>query len=384
MPSPLTPAELARYSRHLSLEGVGIAGQQQLAAARVLVVGVGGLGSPAALYLAAAGVGTLGLADFDDVEEHNLQRQIVHDTAAVGEPKLDSAARRLAALNPHLRLQRHDDGITPANALGIFAGYDLILDGSDNFSTRYLVNDAAFFARKPFVHGSVFKFSGQVGVFDPARGGPCYRCAFPAPPPAGSVPDCGEAGVFGALCGVIGSLQAMEAIKLLTGAGEPLRGRMLIHDSLTQTFQTLNLARDRACPLCGEAPAISGIDVRNYDGSCAPVPAADPRAAPLEIEVEEARALLAADPGAVLLDVREDHELEICRVDGARWMPMREIPGKLDELPRDRPILALCHVGVRSLQVTRFLRANGFDRASNVAGGIDAWAARLDPALPRY
>ena len=359
-------------------------GQQCLKDARVLVVGMGGLGSPAALYLAAAGVGTLGLADFDVVAEHNLQRQILHDTAAVGAPKLRSAAQRLAALNPSLHLQLHNRGLTPANALDIISGYDLVVDGSDNFPTRYLVNDAAFFARKPLVHGSVFKFSGQVGVFDPAQGGPCYRCAFPSPPPAGSVPDCGEAGVFGALCGVTGSLQAMEAIKVLVDVGEPLRGRLLVYDSLAQSFQTLNLARDPACPLCGVAPSLRQLEAQNYAAVCTPESSAELRELPLNIEVEEARALLAAVPGAVLLDVREDYELEICRIAGARWIPLREIPERLNELPRDRPILALCHVGIRSRQATRFLRANGFKRAVNVAGGIDAWAARLDPALARY
>lgn len=385
----LSPAELSRYRRHVQLDEVGVEGQRKLAAARVLVVGAGGLGSPAALYLAAAGVGTLGLADRDRVEEHNLQRQIIHGTPAIGLSKVESAAHQLATLNPHVRLRLHGEGVTPANALALFSEYDLIVDGSDNFPTRYLNNDAAFFTRRPLVYGSIFKFEGQVSVFDPAQGGPCYRCLFPEPPPPGSVPDCGEAGVFGALCGVIGSLQAMEAIKYLLGIGQPLRGRLLVFDALSQQFRTLNLKRDPRCPLCGGEPRIRQIDAADYDFACAASPAAGarqgPEEPPLEISIEEARHLLETQAGRVLmLDIREPYEVQICRVEASEHIPMREISGRLGELPRDRRILVLCHHGSRSRDVTEYLRAHGFPAASNVRGGIAAWAEHIDPAMQRY
>ncbi len=253
----LTPAELARYSRHLLLNEVGLAGQQKLAAARVLVIGAGGLGSPAALYLAAAGVGTLGIADFDQVEVHNLHRQLLHDDSVIGEPKVTSAARRLRTTNPFVRVLTHGEGVRPANARALVSNYDVIIDATDNFGSRYLNNDAAFFARRPLVYGSVYTFDGQVAVFDPAQGGPCYRCLFPVPPAQGSLPICGATGVLGALCGIIGSLQALEAIKLITGIGEPLRGRLLMYDALGARFQNLLLAPDPNCPLCGARP-VSG------------------------------------------------------------------------------------------------------------------------------
>jgi molybdopterin/thiamine biosynthesis adenylyltransferase/rhodanese-related sulfurtransferase len=389
VPPSLSPAEFGRYSRQILLEQVGVEGQRRLAAARVLVVGVGGLGSPAALYLAAAGVGTLGLADLDRVEEHNLQRQIIHDTPAVGTPKVASAARRLTALNPHVRLQLHGDGVTPAGAVALFSGYDLIVDGSDNFPTRYLNNDAAFFAQRPLVHGSVFKFEGQVSVFDPARGGPCYRCLFPEPPAPGSVPACGEAGVFGALCGVIGSLQAMEAVKYLLGIGETLRGRLLIFDALGLQWRTLNIPRDPGCPLCGSAPRIRNIDSATYDASCAPTAPQNAGATgaeiPVEISVEETRRLLAMEPGRVLLlDVRESHEVQICRIGGSEHIPMGQLAARLGDLPRDRHLLVLCHHGGRSRRATEYLHAQGFPAVSNVTGGLAAWAERIDPAMRRY
>jgi len=388
-PRPLSPAELARYSRHILLGQIGVAGQQKLAAARVLVVGAGGLGSPAALYLAAAGVGTLGLADFDTVALHNLQRQLLHDTEAVGQPKVDSAARRLQALNPHVQVVSHRAGITAENALGIFAAYDVIVDGTDNFGTRYLNNDAAFLARRPLVHGSVFKFEGQVAVFDPHGGGPCYRCLFPAPPAPGSVPGCGEAGVIGALCGVIGSLQALEAIKLLTATGEPLRGRLLTYDALAPRISTLTLPRDPGCPLCGAAPTITRLAAADY-AACATPPAApvsmsDSADHPIEISVQQAKAIHDASPQTCLiLDVREPFERDICAVAGSTHVPMRQIPEQLAALPRDQHILVLCHAGGRSRRVTEFLRANGFTAVSNIAGGIDAWAEQIEPGMRRY
>jgi adenylyltransferase/sulfurtransferase len=393
-PPMLSPAELARYSRHILLEEIGVEGQRKLAAARVLVVGAGGLGSPAALYLAAAGVGTLGLADFDRVAEHNLQRQLLHGTASIGKPKLESAAARLADVNPFVHVEPHSDGVTLENARELFSRYDVIVDGSDNFPTRYLNNDAAFFAGRPLVYGSVFKFEGQVAVFAPTRGGgPCYRCLFPEPPAAGSVPNCGEAGVLGALCGVIGSLQALEAVKLIVGFGEPLIGRLLTYDALGQRFATLALPRDPGCPLCGNAPTITGLAEKNHRATCAhpavrtDLPAMSAEEHPLEISVEETQRLLAADPAGdrvQLLDVREPHEVEIARLPRAQHIPMRQIPERIAELPRDKHLLVHCHHGGRSLRVTEFLRSKGLNAVSNVGGGIDAWAQRLDPTLRRY
>jgi molybdopterin/thiamine biosynthesis adenylyltransferase/rhodanese-related sulfurtransferase len=385
-PPVLSPAELARYSRHLRLEPIGLSGQEKLAAARVLIVGAGGLGSPAALYLAAAGVGTLGIADLDRVEVHNLQRQLLHDDSAIGEAKVASAARRLRATNPFVRVITHGEGVTPGNAAGIFSGYDVIVDGTDNFEARYLNNDAAFFARRPLVYGSVFKFEGQVAVFDPARGGPCYRCLFPAPPPAGSIPGCGEVGVLGALCGVIGSLQALETIKLITGIGEPLRGRVLMYDALSQQFQNLQLAPDPNCPLCGARPAIRDLDPERYQAAICPAPAPSTAAEyPLEISVVAAKQLCADAPARTrIIDVREPYELAICRLAGAEHIPVREIQRRLESLPRDQHLLILCHTGTRSRWVTEFLRARGFPTVSNITGGIDAWAVEIDPGIARY
>jgi molybdopterin/thiamine biosynthesis adenylyltransferase/rhodanese-related sulfurtransferase len=384
-PPNLSPEELARYSRQIRLAAIGVAGQQRLAAAKVLIIGAGGLGSPAALYLAAAGVGTLGIADFDRVEPHNLHRQLLHQDTTVGQFKVSSAAARLRQVNPHVRVMEHPAGVTIDNALTLFSAYDVIVDGTDNFTARYLNNDAAFFARRPLVYGSVFKFEGQATVFDPAAGGPCYRCLFPEPPPADSVPNCGEAGVLGALCGVIGSIQALEAIKLITGVGESLRGRWLLHDALTADFRTLQLARSPTCPLCGPTPSLLSL-AASPPPVCTAVPARPPSmSCPLEISVTTAKRLLEEQPErAVLIDVREPFELEICRVATAQSIPMGSIPAALGDLPRDRHLLILCHVGGRSLRVTQYLRAQGFATVSNVAGGIAAWADEIDPSLARY
>ena len=385
-PPPLSPAELARYSRHILLDELGVAGQQKIAAARVLVIGAGGLGSPAALYLAAAGVGTLGIADFDRVENHNLQRQLLHDDSTVGELKVTSAARRLRSTNPFITVIEHPEGVTVANALTLFAAYDIIIDGTDNFSTRYLNNDAAALTRRPLVYGSIYRFEGQVSVFDPAQGGPCYRCLFPEPPAAGTVPNCGEAGVLGALCGVIGSLQALEAVKLVTGIGEPLRGRLLTYDALGQNFSTLKIPRDPACRLCGAEAVITTLDPARYDFSCAPAPLLmTPDSVPLELTVEESHRLLnTAASDTHLIDVREPFEFEICAIPGAEPIPMRQIPERLGDLPREKHLLIHCHHGGRSLRVTEYLRAQRFPRVSNVAGGIEAWAEQIDPTLRRY
>jgi sulfur-carrier protein adenylyltransferase/sulfurtransferase len=388
----VTPDELSRYSRQIILPQLGVEGQERLRRARVLLLGMGGLGSPAGLYLAAGGVGTLGLADFDTVAAHNLQRQILHDEAMVGRSKLESAAARLRALNPGVRLVLHPEGVTPANAVELFRAHDVIVDGTDNFPTRYLNNDAAFFARRPLVYGSVFQFEGQVTVFDPASGGPCYRCLFPSMPEPGAVPNCEEAGVLGALCGLVGSWQAMETIKLLTGAGEPLRGRLQIIDALAGQVRSVRLKADPACPLCGKSPRIDQIDPENYAWRCAaPVdePPGTPAEAevppspePFELSVREAAAEL--EKGALLLDVREDYEYAIARVPGSRHIPMGRVPESLEALPREARLLCLCHHGHRSLRVAHYLSQAGFSRVANVTGGIEAWARELDPGMRRY
>ncbi len=393
----LSPEETARYSRHILLPEIDVTGQERLKAARVLVVGAGGLGSPVALYLAAAGVGTIGLADFDKVELHNLQRQVLHGSSNVGQPKTASGAARVRELNPHVHVVEHREGIHADNAVELFGSYDLIVDGSDNFPTRYLNTDAAFFAHRPLVYGSIFKFEGQVTVFDPHAGGPCYRCLFPEPPPPGSVPNCGEAGVLGALCGVIGSLQAMEAVKRLAGITTGLAGRLLVVDALTMEFRTLKLRKDPDCPLCGPHAHIRAIAPERYAGGCAPRPddLASPAAAdasvdggrddddfPLEVSAPAAAEL--AKGGAVIVDVREPFELNICQVGGARHIPMRQVPEHLAELADAGRLLVLCHSGVRSMQVTQWLRSQGISRVSNVGGGIDAWAREVDSSLLRY
>lgn len=384
----LSPAELSRYSRHILLEQFGVEGQRRLAASRILVIGAGGLGSPAALYLAAAGIGTLGIADLDRVEEHNLQRQLLHDTASVGEAKVASAARRLRALNPHIAVVEHPDGVTPDNAVALFSNYDVIVDGTDNFTARYVNNDAAFFARRPLVFGSVFKFEGQLAVFDAARGSACYRCLFPHPPPAGSVPGCGEAGVLGAVCGVMGSLQALEAIKLVSGVGTPLLGRLLTFDSLSARTETFTLAREPRCPLCGSEPSISApgalIPFSAQERISPPAPETG-AAHPAELSVQEAKQQLDfAAQSTLLIDVREPWETAIAKVSAARSIPMRQVPERLAELPRDHHLLVMCHHGSRSQRVAEYLRAQGFRRVSNVAGGIAAWAEQIDPSLRQY
>ena len=383
---PLSAEERLRYARHLSVPGIGEDGQRRLKGSSVLMIGTGGLGSPAALYLAAAGVGRIGLIDPDTVDRSNLQRQILHGESWVGKPKLESAAARLKEINPHVELELHPVRFAPDNALDLVARYDVVLDGCDNFPTRFLSNDACFLLKKPCVYGSIFRFEGQLSVFAPHLGGPCYRCLFPEPPATGTVPNCGEAGVLGALCGVIGSLQALEAVKLVTGIGEPLRGRLLTYDALGQNFSTLKIPRDPACRLCGAAPAITTLDPARYDFSCAPAPLLmTPDSVPLELTVEESHRLLTtAASDTHLIDVREPFEFEICAIAGAEPIPMRQIPERLGDLPREKHLLIHCHHGGRSLRVTEYLRAQGFPRVSNVAGGIEAWAEQIDPTLRRY
>lgn len=387
---PLSTAELARYSRHVLLPEIGVEGQTKLKNAKVLVIGAGGLGSPAALYLAAAGVGTIGLADFDRVEAHNLHRQLLHRDSSIGQLKVDSGSDRLTEINPFLQVNTHEEGVTAANAIELFSSYDVIVDGTDNFGSRYLNNDAAVRAQKPLVFGSVYRFEGQLSVFAPHLGGPCYRCLFPAPPPAGSVPGCGEVGVLGALCGVIGSWQALEVIKLITQCAPPLVGRLLTYDALSQSVETLNFSASTTCSACGQDATHAPLDAAEYSAIiCAPdnSPSSEMPSSefPLEISVAETKALLEnPESKALLVDVREPHELQICQIQGATHIPMRQIPENVGELPQDKHLLIHCHHGGRSLRVTEYLRSQGFTAVSNVAGGIDAWAEQFAPDMQRY
>ncbi len=386
----LTPEETRRYSRHLTLPEVGIEGQRRLKASRVLLVGTGGLGSPLGLYLAAAGVGTLGLVDCDVVDETNLQRQVLFGQADLGRPKVEAARARLADVNPHVDLRVHGVRLDSSNARELFADYDVVVDGSDNFPTRYLVNDACVLAGKPDVFGSIFRFEGQVAVFWGARG-PCYRCLFPEPPPPGMVPSCAEGGVLGVLPGIVGALQANEVIKLLLGVGEPLVGRLLLFDALRPRFRELALGKDPACPVCSEHPTQTGlIDYEAFcgvpaDGGEAGLPADDggDGGDPWEVEADELARWLAGERQVVLLDVRTPQEHAIARLEPARLVPLHELPGRLGELDPAAPTVVLCHHGHRSAVATRLLRERGF-RATNLAGGIDAWSRRVDPTVPRY
>ena len=386
----LSPVELARYSRHILLEEIGQSGQEALKASKALIIGAGGLGSPVALYLAAAGIGTIGIAEFDKVELHNLQRQILHGQSDVDRPKIESAAETLAEINPHVKIHFHEKGVQPDNAIELFSQYDIIIDGTDNFATRYLNNDAAYFAKKPLVYGSIFKFEGQASLFAPHQGGPCYRCLFPEPPPPGSVPNCGEAGVMGALCGIIGSIQSMETIKYLTKVGESLIGKLLFIDTKSMNFRTLNLKRDPSCPLCGENPKITSIKAETYQETCETNlqkkenhSSSNMNDLPIEIDVIETKKKLSKGD-AILLDVREAYERNICTINGSLHIPMNEVPGRLGELPKDKEILVHCHHGGRSLRVVNFLRENGYANSINVGGGIDSWALNIDSSLQRY
>jgi len=381
----LTREDLARYSRHLILPEVNVEGQRRIKAARVLCIGAGGLGSPAALYLAAAGIGTLGLVDADQVDASNLQRQILYRTDDVGKPKLEQACSRLRELNPAVEIILHDTRLTSANATEIIAPYDLVIDGSDNFPTRYLSNDVCVFARKPNIYGSVFRFEGQASVFAPHLGGPCYRCLFPEPPPPGAAPSCAEAGVLGVLPGIIGLIQATEALKLILGAGETLAGRLLHFDALKMKFREFNLRRDPACPVCGEAPSIfAPID---YEQFCAGPSADDWFAAPEgvpTISVRELKSRMDNKEPLTLIDVREPYEYEIARIDGSRLIPLGELETHLSELPRAGALVLQCHSGGRSEHATRLLQEAGFENVFNLDGGIEAWSVEVDPAVPRY
>jgi molybdopterin/thiamine biosynthesis adenylyltransferase/rhodanese-related sulfurtransferase len=364
--------ELVRYGRHLILPDFGMEAQERLKAASVLIIGAGGLGSPVALYLAAAGVGHLGIVDFDVVDLSNLQRQVLHGTADVGEKKLDSARRRLADINPHVRLTTHDVRLTAANALEIIAGYDLVVDGTDNFATRYLVNDACVILGRPNVYGSIFHFDGQASVFG-AADGPCYRCAYPSPPPPGLVPSCAEGGVLGVLPGLVGVVQATEAIKLITGVGESLVGRLLLVDALSMGFRTVNVRRDPACPACGTREIRELID---YEGFCGlRSVSADLVAADL-VSADELANLISEAADFDLIDVREPHEFAAARIPGSRLIPLGELPRALAELDPSRDIVVHCKAGGRSAKAARILRDAGFAHVRNLEGGMDAWLRR--------
>jgi adenylyltransferase/sulfurtransferase len=378
-PRPLSREQLKRYSRQLLLPEVGTAGQRKLLGAKVLLVGAGGLGSPVALYLAAAGVGKLGLVDFDQVDESNLQRQILYTTSDVGTPKVEAAERRLQALNPEVSIVRHEGRLTSASAFEVLSGYDVIVDGTDNFPTRYLVNDAAVLLRKPVVYGSIYRFEGQVTVFD-ARAGPCYRCLYPEPPPPGLVPSCAEGGVLGVLPGIIGSLQAMETLKLLLGQGDTLLGRLVLFDGLALSFRELKVRKDPQCPICGEHPTQTKLI--DYEAFCGLGEAAAPKGP--EISPVELKEKLDQGAAVVLVDVREPGEFEITHLPGSKLIPRAALPDRLGELSTADDLVLVCKVGARSAQAAEFLRSMGFAKARNLRGGIDAWVREVDPSLPNY
>jgi sulfur-carrier protein adenylyltransferase/sulfurtransferase len=371
---------MLRYSRHLLLPEVGVSGQRKLKAARVLTIGAGGLGSPLSLYLAAAGVGTIGIVDFDVVDLTNLQRQIVHGTSTLGRPKLASAEERLTDLNPNVRIERHETRLTSENALEILGEYDIIVDGTDNFPTRYLVNDACVLLGKPNVYGSIFRFEGQASLFY-AEQGPCYRCLYSEPPPPGLVPSCAEGGVLGVLPGIIGSIQALETIKWIIGAGDSLVGRLVLFDALKLRFRELGLRKDPSCPICGENPTIH--ELIDYEAFCGI--GSEPTYAGPEISVEELSSeLVEKGEHLVLIDVREPHEWEIAHIEGARLIPLGQLPERLNELDGHAEIVTHCHHGARSMKALEILRGAGFGKVRSLAGGIDAWAERVEPGMPRY
>jgi adenylyltransferase/sulfurtransferase len=374
----LNVEELQRYSRHLIMPEVTSEGQSRLKAARVLCIGAGGLGSPAALYLAAAGVGTIGIVDFDNVDLSNLQRQILHGTKDIGRGKLDSARDRLHDINPRIEIESYKCRFSSENASQLVGGYDVVVDGSDNFPTRYLSNDVCVFAHKPNVYGSVFRFEGQTTVFAPHLGGPCYRCLFPEPPPPESVPNCAQAGVLGVLPGIIGMLQAIETLKLILGLGEPLVGRLLHFDALKVKFRELNLRPDPQCPVCGENPSIfSPIDYEQFCG-------VRDEGAITEMSPHELKRRMDAAEPLELIDVREPFEYEIARIEGSKLIPLAKIAERLDELDRGRPIIIHCHSGKRSAEAVRLLQQRGFSEIYNLEGGIDAWSDQIDPGVPKY
>jgi sulfur-carrier protein adenylyltransferase/sulfurtransferase len=380
----LTTDDLARYSRHLILPEVGMEGQQRLKAARVLCVGTGGLGSPLAFYLAAAGVGTLGLVDFDVVDASNLQRQIIHSTKDIGRKKLDSAEEKLLALNPALNVVKHETMLSSANALDILKDYDIVADGTDNFPTRYLVNDACVLLGKPNVYGSIFRFEGQASVFA-TETGPCYRCLYPEPPPPGLVPSCAEGGVLGILPGLVGMIQATEAIKLILGKGESLAGRLLLVDALNMKFRELKLRKNPECPVCGDHPTVTKLI--DYQQFCGIVPETKQEQAVKngipQLTVKELKQRIDAGEDVFVLDVREPYEYQIANI-GAKLIPQNDVPKRLSEIDRDREIVVQCRSGQRSQRIAEYLAQQGYGNVKNLAGGILAWADEIDPKMQKY
>ncbi len=374
--------EIARFSRHLILPEVGMNGQLKLKQAKVAMIGAGGLGAPVGLYLAAAGVGRIGIVDFDVVDASNLQRQVIHGTKDIGRKKLDSAADRMRDINPNVRVDKFDSGLTSENALEILKDYDLVVDGTDNFPTRYLVNDACVLLKKPNVYGSIFRFEGQATVFA-YEDGPCYRCLYPEPPPPGLVPSCAEGGVLGILPGIIGLIQATEAVKIILGVGETLKGRLLLYDALGMRFRELKLRRDPDCPVCGDHPTVTKlIDYQEFCGvrpmASQPSPASD-AIDPVEVKQKQERG-----DEFVLIDVREPHEYQIARIPGANLIPLGELPKHLAEFDPETEIVAHCKSGGRSQKAVDLLKANGFRNVRNMTGGITAWSDKVDPTVPKY
>ena len=378
----LSNEEISRYSRHLIMPEVALEGQKKLKAARVLTIGAGGLGSPLAMYLAAAGIGTLGIVDFDVVDDSNLQRQIIHGTSDLGRPKMESARDRIADINPNVRVEAFEEALTSENALEIFKDFDVVVDGTDNFPTRYLVNDACVLLDKPNVYGSIFRFEGQASVFY-AKEGPCYRCLYPEPPPPGLVPSCAEGGVLGILPGAIGTIQATETVKLILGIGEPLIGRLLLYDALGMRFREMKLRKDPSCPICGENPTVTElIDYQEFCG----IPQANAQAATdevPEITVQELKERLENGGDVTVLDVREPYEYEVANI-GARLIPLGELPERLVELDKEETLAIHCRTGGRSANAVKLLQDAGFENVYNVKGGIVAWSEEIDPSVPKY
>jgi len=381
---PLSKDEILRYSRHLIIPEVGIEGQQKLKAAKVLLIGAGGLGAPLGLYLAAAGVGRLGMVDFDVVDFTNLQRQVIHSTADVGRKKLDSAAAKMQAINPHIEIVKHETALSSENALDILKDYDIVVDGTDNFPTRYLVNDACVLLGKPNVYGSIFRFEGQATIFA-YQGGPCYRCLYPEPPPPGLVPSCAEGGVLGILPGTVGLIQATETVKLILGIGEPLVGRLLLYDALGLRFRELKLRRNPECPVCGDHPTVTKlIDYQQFCGIPHAQPAQETQMNSGEIDVTEVKAKLDRGDNFVLIDVREPHEYRICNIPAAKLVPLGEFPRRVGEFDPNAEIVIHCKMGGRSAKACAVLRQAGFLNVRNMTGGILAWADKVDPTVPKY
>ena len=378
----LSNEEISRYSRHLIMPEVALDGQKKLKQAKVLTIGAGGLGSPLAMYLAAAGVGTIGIVDFDVVDESNLQRQIIHGTSDVGKPKMESAKETLKNINPNVEVIGYEEPLSSENALEIFADYDVIVDGTDNFPTRYLVNDACVLLGKPNVYGSIFRFEGQASVFW-AEEGPCYRCLYPEPPPPGLVPSCAEGGVLGILPGAIGVAQATETVKLILGIGEPLIGRLMLYDALGMSFREMKLRKDPNCPVCGENPTVTElIDYQEFCGIPQAAAAEEQNGVP-EITVQELKQKMDEGEGINVLDVREPHEYEVANI-GVRLIPLGELPQRLAELDQDENFAIHCKSGARSAKAVKLLQDAGFENVYNVKGGITAWSEEIDPSVPKY